>query len=774
VLEVLGAESGWRFYLAYLWPPDGGNGAPTGRWVAVGEGVSSPLPPADWPKLEFDDWGWPRRELPVMGSSRRSPASLVCLRGKFGVTDPARVRAMKLKIVYWGAPKFHLNGAPLAEGRLAPRPLAAHPNAPAVKDAAQPLQEAIFDLLPQALRRGINVLALEVSQPPTTGGGPEKNIGFFEGSLSAPLGSAVIPNRPPPGGVQAWSTDPTARPGEMPYADPFEPLIVRMRAPCNGFGSGLVVLCSPMDFRGVAATPGALKCSDGSVLPASAVRVRFIQISEDYMPLLAAPSTAPEAQRPPFRPKRGETRPLQGPRFLPLWLTVNVPADAKPGKYSGVLDIKGLTRPVSAALELSVYGWKIGRPREWKTAVNLLQSPESVAGHYKVPLWSERHFQLIEKSFALMAEAGNDVLGVSAVGKTVFGNDPLILAKKSGGGYVPELRHLERYLTLYNKHCGEPVFLSVQVWHYGMSTRGFGRDGGKAQSVADTIPLVEIQSDRLTPLDYPMYGRPGTEEYWKQALDGVYGIAGKLGWRRECVLLGTGGDNWPDPSIVEFFKKVAPQARWRVITHGNGCPKWGATPEERTQPNGMVVDYLEYARRIATFRMKPKGCIISGNSRDQVGGNPFCHWSLPGCNVFPANFQGFAWKGLDYWAYPMADGAFRSALNTYVGFGNVVGGTPRTMAKPGPDGAVATVQFECLREGTQDCEALLYIREAVEQHRAKLGPDLAARAKAAIDALCAHLEIGLRTGPQGGGDLFRLSCQVHSVAAEIAAALGRE
>ncbi len=781
--EVLTDQSVWRYHVAYLWPPGEPVSESAGRWVAVGEGVSSPLPPADWTKADFDDYGWPRTQMPLMaGRARyghrrpRVPATVISVRGRFVVSSPASIQEMVLDVVYWGRPRFYLNGVPVEAGGLRPLRSPQSPPSAGRGAAPQPLREARIPIRPQTLRKGVNVLAIELRQEPTTVNEPRTNIGLRQVRLTAAAGPGALGDPTAPADVQAWPADPTARAGTAILAEPREPLVVRMRSPINGFASGQVVLTARRDIKNVSARLSDLRSAQGAVIPASAVRIRYARIDQPFMPLLEEPCSEPGAQRPPFAPKRrGEATRPDGPRFLPVWLTVSVPASARAGRYNGTLELTCLGRSLSVRLELTVYGWKIGRPRQWRTAVNLLQSPEAVARQYGVGLWSDRHFQLLEKSFALMAQAGNDVLGVNAVGRTVFGDDPLVLFREEAGRLVPQLKYLKRYLSLYDKHCGEPQFLSLQVWHYGMSKRGFGRDGGSVEWTADTIPLVGVWDGKLEPFEYPMYGRPGTERLWKQVMDGVFACVERLGWRRECVILGTSGDNWPNPEIVAFFKKVAPGVRWRAITHGVGCPRWGRTPRERTQPNGMEVAYLEMARRLASGRARVPGCIISCNARDECGTNPFAYWSLPVCNVFPANMDGYAWKGLDCWTYTTPEGRRRSPLNTYVQFGNMVGGTPRTLAMPGPDGAVATVQFECLREGTQDTEAMLFLRDALTdpRRRAKIGDDLAERCWQAIGEMCAHMEIGLRMGPQGGGDVFRLSCRVHDLAAEVTEAVGR-
>ncbi len=54
---------------------------------------------------------------------------------------------------------------------------------------------------------------------------------------------------------------------------------------------------------------------------------------------------------------------------------------------------------------------------------------------------------------------------------------------------------------------------------------------------------------------------------------------------------------------------------------------------------------------------------------------------------------------------------------------------PEAIMAPGPGGAVATNQMEALREGVQECEAIVVIEQALmdEGLRAKAGADLVAR-----------------------------------------------
>jgi len=735
--EVLNIESTWRSHVSFR-PPVVGTArkvladkrAPA-NWRLAGGDFSSALPPKNWTEAAFDDSQWARGEGPFFGgygNHRPAGVALACLRGQFNVNEPSKTGGLKLSLAYRGGVVVYLNGKEVARkdirrGKLEPLTLAddypqsafVTPDGEALlpnyggakppKDVADRfesrIREATIDVPAGTLRRGTNVLAIELHRTPIPadlppfGRGVWDTTGLLAATLTAPAGSAIFDNTTSPGRIHIFQATPWERIDPEPKsgnaADDIGKLI--FTAPRNGICSGQIVVGSAQQLRGLSASVTDLKSASGRPIPARAIQVRYAGLGSPFVPLL--------------------DRPVDGAKVQPVWLTVNVPADAAAGKYHGAIAIKAPGRSVNVPIELTVHGWRVGDPKDWKTVVNLLQSPESVACHYGVPLWSDRHFKLIEKSFGLMAISGNDVLGVSAVGKSVFGDDPLIVFRKKGDRYVPEFKFLDRYLESYDKIAGQPRFLSLNIWSHGMYRSGQTRDGGKVEWRNTVIPVVEIKGDKLIGVEIPIYGPGRSEALWKAVMDGLHQRVERLGWHDLQILLGTSGDAWPSPITVAMFKRIAPYAQWRALTHGCGVPKWGTTDHERTQPNGMVVGYLEIARRLQNHRVKLDAHPVPCNARDNVGTKAFTYRSLAVTNTIVTNYDGFCWKGVDYWTYATPDGTKRNALNTYVHFGNMVGGTPKAMAMPGPDGAVSTVQFEMLREGVQECEAILAIRDGL-------------------------------------------------------------
>lgn len=291
---------------------------------------------------------------------------------------------------------------------------------------------------------------------------------------------------------------------------------------------------------------------------------------------------------------------------------------------------------------------------------------------------------------------------------------------------------------------------------------------------AKTIPIGELRAGKVVAGEMPMFGEPGTEETWRATLAGVRRILSELGWRGTRLLLGTAGDAWPSERTIRFFQGIDRPVAWRVATHGSSVSRWGETEAERTQANGMVVGYANMVRRNTWRRARPADAPVSVIARDVIGTSPFDHLGIAPLAAVAANYSGFTWQGVDYWGYTGADGKRHRALAEYVGFGNIIPHRTMFVSLPGPDGAVATVQFEMLREGIQLCEAMLFLRKVLGEpaSRARIGDELARRAGGAVQSTCDVLESGRRMQPHGGADVRRQIALVYAAAADVAEKLG--
>lgn len=94
-------------------------------------------------------------------------------------------------------------------------------------------------------------------------------------------------------------------------------------------------------------------------------------------------------------------------RKQPVWMTVSVPSDARPGKYSGKLTVTSSNAKArSLNVELTVADHVLPPARDWAFHLDLWQNPYSVARYENVPIWSEAHFEAMRPVMKMLADAG--------------------------------------------------------------------------------------------------------------------------------------------------------------------------------------------------------------------------------------------------------------------------------------------------------------------------------------------------------------------------------
>ena len=277
----------------------------------------SPGPPANWTAPDFDDGDWTRitgRPFPetvgaddaanysargtvdagIAANEGSSPAlAQISLRGKFGVTDPAAVKGLKLTAVYRGGVVVYVNGkeigrAGMAKGASGPEAVADdYPREAFVGPDGSPLMStrsrdtgpaqglkarvrtAEIPIPASALRKGTNVLAIEVHRSAYLPAVKEwietrktmeheiyaflwTTCGLHSASLQSASPAGLTPNVERPKGFQVWNSQPMQPDFDLDYGDPFEPLRpIKLVGSRGGVFSGKVVVGSDQPIKGL-------------------------------------------------------------------------------------------------------------------------------------------------------------------------------------------------------------------------------------------------------------------------------------------------------------------------------------------------------------------------------------------------------------------------------------------------------------------------------------------------------------------------------------------
>jgi len=208
---------------------------------------------------------------------------------------------------------------------------------------------------------------------------------------------------------------------------------------------------------------------------------------------------------------------------------VKVPKNAQPGEYKGTVTITMANgSPVRVPVELKVLPWTMPDPQDFKTWVELIQSPDTLAVEYDAPLWSDKHFELIARSFRLISNTGARSLYVPAIAHTNLGNAESMIRwiKKPGGKYDWDFSVMEKYLDTAEKHLGTPKLVVLQVWEVYMNTRGkstgrrFGEILDKNQKNTNGAPLVTFidAAGKTSNATIPKLSDPASKPIWRELL----------------------------------------------------------------------------------------------------------------------------------------------------------------------------------------------------------------------------------------------------------------
>ena len=109
---------------------------------------------------------------------------------------------------------------------------------------------------------------------------------------------------------------------------------------------------------------------------------------------------------------------MDGMSTRSVWVSCQVPADAVPGTYSGMLIIKAGKRNVAKLpLNIKVIDRTLPAPKDWAFHLDLWQNPFAEARYYNTPLWSDAHLAAMRPSMEMLAAAGQKVITASIMHK---------------------------------------------------------------------------------------------------------------------------------------------------------------------------------------------------------------------------------------------------------------------------------------------------------------------------------------------------------------------
>lgn len=186
-------------------------------------------------------------------------------------------------------------------------------------------------------------------------------------------------------------------------------------------------------------------------------------------------------------------------RKQPVWMTVSVPSDARPGKYSGKLTVTSSNAKArSLNVELTVADHVLPPARDWAFHLDLWQNPYSVARYENVPLWSEAHFEAMRPVMRMLAEAGQKSVTATIMNRPWNGQ-----TEDAFGSMVTKIRRIDG-TWLYD-------YTIFDRWVEFMFSLGIDRQINCYSMIPWALQFDYIDQATSSPATFQ--AAPGSEEY---------------------------------------------------------------------------------------------------------------------------------------------------------------------------------------------------------------------------------------------------------------------
>ncbi|MCG3181433.1 MAG: hypothetical protein BIFFINMI_03827 [Phycisphaerae bacterium] len=598
---------------------------PEAKRVADGDWKAEPINtirlPAEsdpkWMAPQFDDSTWIRAHGPMFAGSADTEWKLIQMRGRFEVTEPETAGRLSFWMSCHGGAVVYINGQEVGrvgmpEGPITPMtPALPYPDEVYLQDngyliwphdhkdqyadrAKKRIRRIEKLVIPASrLRKGVNVIAVAVHRAPIPALVPLGRIErypmyddraawcqavLFDARLSAEPGSSIEPNlgRIPGKGLVAWNQSVVVKAFPSDYPDPFAPVApIRMTGVLNGIFAAQVILGDDEPIRGLSAKVSEL--SGPGTIPASAVTVRWAKPDgaspqRDKLGFFSTLEDEAPEEVPVYKESGGAVQ--------PVWIDVAVPADAKPGDFHGQVVVTAEDRePLTLPIELRVIDWKLPPPAQMTARMDIIQSPESVARAYDVEMWSDAHWKLLDRTFALLGQLSTKTVYLTCVRRTHFGNENSMVRWKRDdeGELQPDFSIATKYLDLAIKHLGKVPGVILYCWEPEQSMGHAGGTGTDARIHDKSILITLVNDDgTLRPIEGPAWGTPEAPEFWKKLTGGMQKILADRGMA-DSMLLGLVGDNRPTKQAMDDISAGLKNPRWALHSH-LFCDNWQGYP----------------------------------------------------------------------------------------------------------------------------------------------------------------------------------------------------
>lgn len=454
--------------------------------------------------------------------------------------------------------------------------------------------------------------------------------------------------------------------------------------------SAQLVLWSNDSLTEVHTQFSAFKSDTGDILAAAMAQINFVKYvitdefgegcghrkPEDYAASLAADGLDPVTS---YAIKGRETR--------PVWISLDVPIDAKAGTYHSTftIDING-QEPKTMTFSIRVIDKILPVPEDWKFHLDLWQNPYAVARFYEVEPWSDAHFEVLKPIMKRLADAGQKVITV-ALNKRPWGgqtfdpfNSMIEWRKKTDGTWTYDYSIFDRWVQMMMD-----LGVKNQISCYSM------------------VPWSNefYYFDEATNVEVKMKATPGTVDYnelWIPFLEQFKAHLEQKGWNTITRIAMDERGPEEMKAMLQLLNEHAPEFG---VSFADNHKSYKLYPDELKDMSvafGDPVDQEDLIVRRANGYISTFYVACPHEFPNTFTFSPPSEGVFIGWYAMAADFDGFLRWSYNSWTEdPLEDSRFITwpAGDTYLVY----------------PGNRSSIRMESLREGIQDAEKIRILRE---------------------------------------------------------------
>lgn len=460
--------------------------------------------------------------------------------------------------------------------------------------------------------------------------------------------------------------------------------------------SAQLVLWSKDSLTEVNTKISDFKSDNGNSLPASIAAIHFVKYvitdvfgegcgyrkPEDFPASLAADALDPVTS---YAIKAQETR--------PIWVTIDVPSDAKAGTYKSTftIDIKG-QESQTMAFSIRVIDKVLPDVADWKFHLDLWQNPYAVSRFHEVQPWSAEHYELLKPIMKRLADAGQKVITVSLNkrpwgGQTFDQFEAMIdWKKKADGTWTYDYTIFDNWVQLMMD-----LGVKNQISCYSMVP------WGNEFYYFDEAENKEVK----------LVTAPGTQAYddlWIPFLEQFKAHLEQKGWN---TITRIAIDERGPEEMKAMLKLLNAHAPEFGVSFADNHKSYKLYPNELKDMSvafGHPVDETDLTQRRENGYISTHYVCCSDPFPNTFTFSPPAEGVFIGWYSIAADFDGFLRWSYNSWVeHPLEDSRFRTwpAGDTYIVY---------------PDNR-SSIRFETLREGIQDAEKIRLLREELTERK---------------------------------------------------------